>query len=159
MTDKPAGAASDALEVFAVFLRLGVLAFGGPVAHIAYFRREFVERGFGALERAGVVGDMVGVERDEIIGHFRDVIGGADAAFRFQRALDHGARAGTDHFPCRRKRYGRQAFALQHEIQCIDEIRRAVHQRAVEIENNKGKSAHIRSLPRACRWRKGDKNP
>ncbi len=32
------------LEVFLRFLRLGVTAFGGPVAHLGYFRREFVER-------------------------------------------------------------------------------------------------------------------
>jgi chromate transporter len=44
MDGKPDGRASDALEVFAVFLRLGLTAFGGPIAHIAYFRREFVER-------------------------------------------------------------------------------------------------------------------
>jgi chromate transporter len=31
-------------EVFAAFLRLGVSAFGGPVAHIGYFNAEFVER-------------------------------------------------------------------------------------------------------------------
>ncbi|MGN6579670.1 MAG: chromate efflux transporter [Bordetella sp.] len=31
-------------EVFAIFLRLGLTSFGGPVAHIGYFRREFVER-------------------------------------------------------------------------------------------------------------------
>ena len=31
-------------EVFARFLRLGCSAFGGPVAHLGYFRREFVER-------------------------------------------------------------------------------------------------------------------
>src|SRR4051812_4912589 len=31
-------------EVFAVFLRLGLTAFGGPIAHIGYFRREIVER-------------------------------------------------------------------------------------------------------------------
>src|SRR5271154_5350113 len=31
-------------EVFARFLRLGCTAFGGPVAHLGYFRREFVER-------------------------------------------------------------------------------------------------------------------
>lgn len=32
------------LEVFLVFLRLGLGCFGGPVAHIVLFRREFVER-------------------------------------------------------------------------------------------------------------------
>ncbi len=31
-------------EVFLAFLRLGVTAFGGPVAHLGYFRTEFVER-------------------------------------------------------------------------------------------------------------------
>lgn len=30
--------------VFRVFLRLGLTSFGGPVAHIGYFRREFVDR-------------------------------------------------------------------------------------------------------------------
>jgi chromate transporter len=33
-----------ALEVFQAFLIQGLTAFGGPVAHLAYFRREFVER-------------------------------------------------------------------------------------------------------------------
>jgi len=32
------------LEVFARFLRLGFAAFGGPLAHLGYFEREFVER-------------------------------------------------------------------------------------------------------------------
>jgi chromate transporter len=32
------------LEVFAVFLRLGLTSFGGPVAHLGYFREEFVTR-------------------------------------------------------------------------------------------------------------------
>jgi chromate transporter len=31
-------------EVFSSFLRLGLTSFGGPIAHLAYFRREFVER-------------------------------------------------------------------------------------------------------------------
>ena len=34
---------SRALEVLLVFLRLGCTSFGGPVAHIGYFRAEFVE--------------------------------------------------------------------------------------------------------------------
>jgi chromate transporter len=36
--------ASEAGAVLAAFLRQGLTAFGGPVAHIGYFRREFVER-------------------------------------------------------------------------------------------------------------------
>jgi chromate transporter len=32
------------LEVFLAFLKLGLTSFGGPVAHLGYFRTEFVER-------------------------------------------------------------------------------------------------------------------
>ncbi len=35
---------SSVVEVFWIFLRLGLTSFGGPVAHLAYFRTEFVER-------------------------------------------------------------------------------------------------------------------
>lgn len=35
---------SHALEVFLAFLKLGCTSFGGPVAHLGYFRTEFVER-------------------------------------------------------------------------------------------------------------------
>ena len=31
-------------EVFGAFLKLGLTSFGGPIAHLGYFRREFVER-------------------------------------------------------------------------------------------------------------------
>ncbi len=31
-------------SIFGVFLRLGLTSFGGPIAHLGYFRREFVER-------------------------------------------------------------------------------------------------------------------
>jgi len=40
---QPAKAVS-ALDVFLAFLKQGLTAFGGPVAHLGYFRREFVER-------------------------------------------------------------------------------------------------------------------
>src|ERR1700727_3069328 len=36
--------ANTAREVLAVFLKLGLTCFGGPIAHLGYFRREFVER-------------------------------------------------------------------------------------------------------------------
>jgi chromate transporter len=38
---RPAGAG---LEVFRAFLRMGLTSFGGPIAHIGYFREEFVRR-------------------------------------------------------------------------------------------------------------------
>ncbi|HEX2150886.1 MAG TPA: chromate transporter, partial [Stellaceae bacterium] len=38
---RPAGTAA---EVFWTFLRLGLTSFGGPVAHLGYFRAECVER-------------------------------------------------------------------------------------------------------------------
>ena len=34
----------SALDVFLAFLRQGLTAFGGPTAHLGYFRREFVEK-------------------------------------------------------------------------------------------------------------------
>lgn len=34
----------SARSVFAVFLRLGLTSFGGPIAHLGYYRTEFVER-------------------------------------------------------------------------------------------------------------------
>jgi chromate transporter len=36
--------AGSAWEVFIAFLRLGLTSFGGPVAHLGYFRTEFVDR-------------------------------------------------------------------------------------------------------------------
>jgi len=35
---------ASALEVFRIFLKLGLTSFGGPVAHLGYFRDEFVKR-------------------------------------------------------------------------------------------------------------------
>lgn len=35
---------TNALEVFLVFLRLGLTSFGGPIAHLGYFHDEFVTR-------------------------------------------------------------------------------------------------------------------
>ena len=42
MRDAPARGSVG--EVFLAALRLGLTSFGGPVAHIGYFRREYVER-------------------------------------------------------------------------------------------------------------------
>ena len=41
---KRPGAAGSPLEVLRVFLKLGLSSFGGPIAHIGYFREEFVVR-------------------------------------------------------------------------------------------------------------------
>ena len=49
--DSPASAPSSAVsatdspwQVFLIFLRLGLTSFGGPTAHLGYFRDEFVAR-------------------------------------------------------------------------------------------------------------------
>ncbi|HLZ00887.1 MAG TPA: chromate efflux transporter [Bradyrhizobium sp.] len=46
MSEAPAkpSETGSALEVLRVFLRLGVSSFGGPIAHLGYFRDEFVTR-------------------------------------------------------------------------------------------------------------------
>jgi len=49
LTNQPAAEAALAgrrsfAEIFLVFLRLGLTSFGGPIAHLGYFRDEFVAR-------------------------------------------------------------------------------------------------------------------
>jgi chromate transporter len=48
-------------EVFAAFLKLGVTSFGGPIAHLGYFRAEFVERRRWLSEQAYV--DLVALSQ------------------------------------------------------------------------------------------------
>ncbi|WMT91192.1 chromate efflux transporter [Pelagibacterium sp. H642] len=43
-TDDPSRPAGNAVEVLLAFLKLGLTAFGGPIAHLGYFRDEFVTR-------------------------------------------------------------------------------------------------------------------
>jgi chromate transporter len=57
-TDVPASHGS-ALEVLRVFLKLGLTCFGGPIAHIGYFRDEFVVRRKWIDEHA--YADLVGL--------------------------------------------------------------------------------------------------
>lgn len=51
MNDTP-GADARPWAVFLIFLRLGLTSFGGPVAHLGYFREEFVARRQWLTERA-----------------------------------------------------------------------------------------------------------
>jgi chromate transporter len=44
ISDSDAPRAGSSLEVLMIFLKLGLTSFGGPIAHIGYFRSEFVER-------------------------------------------------------------------------------------------------------------------
>ena len=42
----------SATAVFAAFLKLGLTSFGGPIAHLGYFREEFVNRRKWITDRA-----------------------------------------------------------------------------------------------------------
>ena len=44
MSVEPAPGRGRLLEVFRVFLKLGLTSFGGPVAHLGYYRNELVQR-------------------------------------------------------------------------------------------------------------------
>jgi chromate transporter len=44
MTSSPQGHSGNAWEVLAIFAKLGFTSFGGPIAHLGYFRDEFVVR-------------------------------------------------------------------------------------------------------------------
>ena len=75
--------------IFLVFLRLGLTSFGGPVAHLGYFREDFVlrrqwldERGYAAL--VGLCQILPGPASSQVgfaIGLREGGIGGALAAF------------------------------------------------------------------------------
>ena len=54
-------ARGSALEVLRVFLKLGLMSFGGPVAHLGYFRQEVVARRAWLDERA--YADLVGLSQ------------------------------------------------------------------------------------------------
>jgi hypothetical protein len=41
---QPGESRGAALEILAAALHLGLTSFGGPIAHLGYFRREYVER-------------------------------------------------------------------------------------------------------------------
>jgi chromate transporter len=41
--DRSKGAVGKVAEVFAAFLKLGLSSFGGPIAHLGYFRKELIE--------------------------------------------------------------------------------------------------------------------
>ncbi|HEY8900822.1 MAG TPA: chromate efflux transporter [Chthoniobacterales bacterium] len=80
---------SRPVEVFTAFLRLGLTSFGGPVAHLGFFRTEFVERrrwlddeAFADLVALGQLlpgpaSSQVGIA----LGHLRAGLAGALAAW------------------------------------------------------------------------------
>jgi len=44
ISERPPGGRHNVSEVFTAFLKLGLTSFGGPIAHLGYFRNEFVEK-------------------------------------------------------------------------------------------------------------------
>ena len=60
-TKAAARPASSPLEILLIFLRLGCTSFGGPIAHLGYFRAEFVLRRKWLTERAYV--DLVALSQ------------------------------------------------------------------------------------------------
>jgi chromate transporter len=78
---------SNLLSLFLVFLRLGLTSFGGPIAHLGYFRRAFVGRWLDEHDYAAIVAlcqVLPGPTSSQVgmaIGLKRGGIAGAVAAF------------------------------------------------------------------------------
>jgi chromate transporter len=85
---QPNPAHGKPLEVFQTFLKIGLTAFGGPIAHLGYFEREIIERRKWLTQNA--YGDLValcqflpGPASSQVafaLGYLRAGIGGAFAA-------------------------------------------------------------------------------
>lgn len=79
------------MEIFLIFLKLGASSFGGPIAHLGYFRKEFVERRRWIGEHAyadlvslcqflpgpasSQVGMALGLSRNGLVGSFSAWLG------------------------------------------------------------------------------------
>jgi hypothetical protein len=87
---------------------------------------------------------MGGVVIDEIPKHAVDVLNGHDAVVRLQAAFDHPAGARADQVARGMQRHLRNALAVEHEVESIDQIGRGIHQRAVEIEYNNAGRGHAK---------------
>src|SRR5215475_2625744 len=97
---------------------------------------------------------------DERARHPGDIIGSDLAPVGLQAPFDQPASAGTDHVPRGFQRNGRQSLAVEHVIEGIDQVRRGVDERAVEVENDGAIRGHFNSLtanPRPRKWPGGDR--
>jgi chromate transport protein ChrA len=85
----PAGTTASIAEVFGAALKLGLTSFGGPIAHLGYFERTYVQerRWLSAADYAGIVGLcqlLPGPASSQVgflIGYHRAGWGGALAAW------------------------------------------------------------------------------
>src|SRR4029077_20696239 len=103
----------------------------------------------------GRIGDMGGIVIDEVGGQPRHLVRGGGAALAFEAAFDHAAGARTDHFASRMQRDRGQPLAFEHKVERVDEVRRGIHQGAVEIEYNGAGRGHPKSLSVAAQSCKG----
>ena len=80
-----ASATGKALEVFLAFLRLGVTSFGGPVAHLGYFRAELITKRKWITDR----------EYGELVALCQFLPGPASSQVGFALGLSRGGFAGA----------------------------------------------------------------
>jgi len=81
----PGSPAGSPWEVFLAFLKLGLTSFGGPVAHLGYFRAEFVERRRWLSEQAFA----------ELVGLCQFLPGPASSKAGFALGLLRGGKLGA----------------------------------------------------------------
>ena len=101
------------------------------------------------------VGDMRRVMIDKIIGQPVQIPRTDVASVDLQSAFDQLASAGADHVARGLQGHRGQAFAVENEVERIDQVGRRIDQRAVQIEYDRGGRGHGGSLAargRSCKW-------
>lgn len=161
----PAQSPADAspAAIFAAFLRLGLTAFGGPIAHLEYFRREFVERrvwlsatSYG--DRVALCQFLPGPASSQVgigLGLMRGGLPGTVAGALGLRAAPAGSRG----LRCARRRRTQPNSAASDspglaEARAIGEFLRIAPQRRAQSVGSKFSSTPLPagSVKNNCRW-------
>ena len=92
-----------------------------------------------ARKGKGSISEMFGIMCDEILEQLLKLIWRKSATLGIEAARDHHPGASANKIPCALVGQRRKPFPRENHIQRIDEIRRRIDKRAVEVKDNGGR--------------------
>lgn len=94
-----------------------------------------IERGLKSWKRTRAIGNVSGIMLNKIGEHSFDFVGYHGAPLGLKSSDNHGFDSAADQLACTLVRDGGQAFALEYDIERVDEVGRCIHQCSVEVKN------------------------